>query len=378
MTRLRGRAQPRPLPQPSAAHAPNSDWKTLGRLLPYLWQYRWRVAAALAFMVCAKLANIGVPLLLKELVDALTPKPGQSMLPGLPPGAEPFLVVPLGLIVAYGLLRLSNTVFTELRELVFAKATEGATRSIALQVFGHLHALSLRFHLERQTGGMTRDIERGTRGVQSLISYSLYSIVPTLIEVIMVLTLLGTMFDMGYVWITLTALVLYITFTVVVTEWRTKFRREMNELESVSQTRAIDSLLNYETVKYFNNEAFEAHRYDEALEKLRRARIKSQTTLSMLNAGQQVVIAVALVLMLWRATQGVADGRDDPGRFGDGQRFHDPALHSARFSGCAVPRDQAEPDRPGQDVCAAGKRARNCRRPARPAAGTHGRARREI
>ena len=162
--------------------------------------------------------------------------------------------------------------------------------------------------LERQTGGMTRDIERGTRGVQSLISYSLYSIIPTLIEVAMVLTLLGTQFDMGYVWITLVALVLYITFTVVVTEWRTKFRREMNELESTSQTRAIDSLLNYETVKYFNNEAFEGRRYDEALEKLRRARIKSQTTLSMLNAGQQLVIAVALVLMLYRATQGVVSG----------------------------------------------------------------------
>ncbi|MDP3251734.1 MAG: ABC transporter ATP-binding protein/permease, partial [Hydrogenophaga sp.] len=212
-------------------------------------------------------------------------------------------------LMAYGLLRLSTSVFTELRELVFAKATEGATRSIALQVFGHLHALSLRFHLERQTGGMTRDIERGTRGVQSLISYSLYSIFPTLIEVAMVLALLGTKFDMGYVWITLVALVLYISFTVVVTEWRTKFRREMNELESTSQTRAIDSLLNYETVKYFNNEAFEGRRYDEALEKLRRARIKSQTTLSLLNAGQQLIIATALVAMLWRATTAVAAGQ---------------------------------------------------------------------
>ncbi|MBU4180283.1 MAG: ABC transporter ATP-binding protein/permease [Gammaproteobacteria bacterium] len=288
-------------PAPGAAPAPRrSDWATLSRLLPYLWQYKWRVGFALAFMVGAKMANVGVPLLLKELVDAMTIKPGS---------VEALLVVPLGLIVAYGLLRLSTTVFTELRELVFAKATEGATRSIALQVFGHLHALSLRFHLERQTGGMTRDIERGTRGVQSLISYSLYSIFPTLIEVIMVLTLLGTKFDMGYVWITLVALVLYVTFTVTVTEWRTKFRREMNELESTSQTRAIDSLLNYETVKYFNNEAFEARRYDEALEKLRRARIKSQTTLSLLNAGQQLVIAIALVLMLWRATQGVAEGR---------------------------------------------------------------------
>ena len=276
-----------------------SDWATLKRLLPYLWQYKVRVVLALAFMVGAKMANVSVPLLLKELVDAMSIKPGS---------VEAMLVVPLGLLLAYGGLRLSTSVFTELRELVFAKATEGATRSIALQVFGHLHALSLRFHLERQTGGMTRDIERGTRGVQSLISYSLYSIIPTLIEVTMVLALLGTRFDMGYVWITLVALVLYVSFTVVVTEWRTKFRREMNELESTSQTRAIDSLLNYETVKYFNNEAFEGRRYDEALEKLRRARIKSQTTLSMLNAGQQLVIAVALVLMLYRATQGVVSG----------------------------------------------------------------------
>jgi len=278
---------------------PRSDWATLKRLLPYLWQYKVRVVLALGFMVAAKMANVSVPLLLKELVDAMTIQPGS---------AASMLVVPLGLLLAYGLLRLSTSVFTELRELVFAKATEGATRSIALQVFGHLHALSLRFHLERQTGGMTRDIERGTRGVQSLISYSLYSIVPTLIEVAMVLALLGTKFDMGYVWITLVALVVYVTFTVVVTEWRTQFRRQMNELESTSQSRAIDSLLNYETVKYFNNENFEGRRYDEALEKLRRARIKSQTTLSMLNAGQQLVIAVALVLMLWRATQGVVSG----------------------------------------------------------------------
>ena len=276
-----------------------SDWATLSRLLPYLWEYKWRVAAALTFMVGAKMANVGVPLLLKQLVDAMTIQPGS---------VEALLVVPVGLLVAYGGLRLSTSLFTELRELIFAKATEGATRSIALQVFGHLHNLSLRFHLERQTGGMTRDIDRGTRGVQSLISYSLYSIFPTLIEVTMVLVLLGTQFDMGYVWITLGALVLYVTFTVKVTEWRTHFRREMNELESASQSRAIDSLLNFETVKYFNNEAFEARRYNDALEKLRLARIKSQTTLSLLNTGQQLVIAVALVWMLYRATQGVASG----------------------------------------------------------------------
>jgi ATP-binding cassette, subfamily B, heavy metal transporter len=193
--------------------------------------------------------------------------------------------------------------------LVFAKATHGTARSIALQTFQHLHALSLRFHLERQTGGMTRDIERGVRGIESLISYSLYSILPTLIEVTMVLTLLAVKFDAWFAWITVAALVVYITFTISVTEWRTKFRREANEFDSAAHTKAIDSLLNYETVKYFNNENFEAQRYDERLEKLRKARLKSQTTLSMLNTGQQLIIAVALVAMLWRATQGVVDGR---------------------------------------------------------------------
>lgn len=286
-------------PAPAPGQKGRSDWVTLQRLLPYLWRYKWRVILALSFMVGAKAANVSVPLLLKKLVDAMNIAPGS---------AQALLVVPVGLLVAYGLLRFCTSLFTELRELVFAKATEGATRSIALEVFGHLHALSLRFHLERQTGGMTRDIERGTRGVQSLISYSLYSIFPTLIEVAFVLAVLGSKFDMWYVWMTLGALVLYIGFTVWITEWRTQFRRRMNEIESQSQTKAIDSLLNYETVKYFNNEAFEARRYDESLEKLRRARIKSQTTLSLLNTGQQLIIAVALVAMLWRATQGVASG----------------------------------------------------------------------
>ncbi|NIC42223.1 ABC transporter ATP-binding protein/permease [Aquabacterium sp. A08] len=308
---MRHLASSPPVASPAAPGSPpaaaRTDWAVLRRLLPYLWQYRWRVAAALGFMVAAKLANVGVPLLLKELVDALTPAPGQSLL-GLPPGSEALLVVPVGLLLAYGLLRLSTTLFTELRELIFAKATEGATRAIALQVFGHLHELSLRFHLERQTGGMTRDIERGTRGVQSLISYSLYSILPTLLEVALVLALLGIKFELWYVWTTLAALVLYVFFTVRVTEWRTQFRRHMNEMESATQTKAIDSLLNYETVKYFNNEAFEGRRYDEALERLRRARLKSQTTLSLLNAGQQLIIATALVAMLWRATVGVTSG----------------------------------------------------------------------
>jgi len=278
-----------------------SDWATLQRLFPYLWQYKWRVMFALAFMVGAKLANVGVPILLKELVDTMNPKGGI--------GANALLIVPLGLLVGYGLLRLSTTLFAELRELIFAKATEGASRSISLQVFRHLHALSLRFHLERQTGGMTRDIERGTRAVHSLISYSLYSIFPTLIEVTLVLSVLAVKFDAWFAWITMAALVLYIVFTVIVTEWRTQYRKQMNELDSTAHSRAIDSLLNYETVKYFNNEAFEATRYDDNLERYRKAALKSQTTLSVLNTGQQLIIASGLVLMLWRATQGVVDGR---------------------------------------------------------------------
>ncbi|MDP3654564.1 MAG: ABC transporter ATP-binding protein/permease [Rhodoferax sp.] len=286
--------------QAAAPATPRSDWATLQRLFPYLWEYKWRVMAALAFMIGAKMANVSVPLLLKELVDTMNPKGGIS--------ASALVVVPAALLLAYGLLRLSTTVFAELRELVFAKATEGASRSISLQVFRHLHALSLRFHLERQTGGMTRDIERGTRGVHSLISYSLYSIIPTLIEVAMVLTLLAVKFDVWFAWITIIALVFYISFTIVVTEWRTQFRKQMNDLDSSAHSRAIDSLLNYETVKYFNNEEFEARRYDENLERYRRAAVKSQTTLSLLNTGQQLIIATGLVAMLWRATQGVVDG----------------------------------------------------------------------
>jgi ATP-binding cassette subfamily B protein len=285
---------------------PRSDWSTLSRLFPYLWIYKWRVVAALAFMVGAKLANVGVPLLLKNLVDRMSPNGG--LVTG-PVDVKTLIVVPIALLIGYGALRLSTSLFTELRELVFAKATEGAARSISLQVFRHLHAMSLRFHLERQTGGMTRDIERGTRGVHSLISYSLYSIIPTLIEVALVLTLLAVKFDVWFAWITIAALVIYITFTVTITEWRTQFRKKMNELDSTAHSRAIDSLLNYETVKYFNNEEFEARRYDSSLEKYRRAAVKSQTTLSMLNTGQQLIIATALVAMLWRATQGVVDGR---------------------------------------------------------------------
>ncbi|MDR6214275.1 ABC transporter ATP-binding protein/permease [Paracidovorax wautersii] len=295
-----GDAAPAFPPVATPARSSPSDWATLRRLLPYLWQYKLRVLAALAFVLAAKLANVGVPVLLKHLVDIMTPAAGQ---------AATLVAVPVGLLLAYGLLRLSTSVFTELRELVFAKATQGAARTIALQTFAHLHALSLRFHLERQTGGMTRDIERGVKSIESLISFALFNIGATLIEVFLVLTVLGTRFDPWFAWITLTALAAYILFTVSVTEWRTQFRREANAFDSAAHTKAVDSLLNYETVKYFNNEAFEAQRYDESLQRLRHARLKSQTSLSLLNTGQQIIIASGLVVMLWRAAQGVADGR---------------------------------------------------------------------
>ena len=273
-----------------------SDWYTLKRLMPYFWEYRVRMVFALLFLIAAKVASVSVPLLLKRLVDALN-------ISTTDPRA--LLVVPLGLLLGYAGLRLAMTLFTELRELVFARATFGAAKRVSLETFEHLHALSLRFHLERQTGGLTRDIERGTRALQTLVSYSLYTIIPTLVELSFVLILLGTKFDLGYVWITLSALVVYSVFTITITEWRTKYRKAMNELDSKANTRAIDALLNFETVKYFNNEQFESARYETGLEAFRAAQMKSQGTLSMLNTGQQLIIAASLVALLWRATGGV-------------------------------------------------------------------------
>jgi ATP-binding cassette, subfamily B, heavy metal transporter len=294
-------------PQPDAAatvsngaQPKRSDWATLKTLLPYLWTYKWRVSLALLFMLGAKLANVGVPLVLKKLVDSMTITVSHP---------QAMLVLPLGILAAYGLLRLSTTLFTELREFVFARVTQRAVRTIALQVFRHLHSLSLRFHLNRQTGGMTRDIERGTRGISSLVSYALFSILPTLIEISLVLGYLVLHYDIWFAGITVVALVSYIGFTVTVTEWRTHFRRTMNTLDSSANTKAIDSLINYETVKYFGNEEYEARRYDDGLMRYETAAVKSQTSLSLLNTGQSLIIAIAVTLILWRATQGVIDGK---------------------------------------------------------------------
>ncbi len=292
------RSSPNSLPPPSDPNTKRNDWATIATLLPYLWVYKWRVLAALICLVGAKMANVGVPLVLKKLIDALTISPTDP---------HALLVLPLGALVAYGALRFSTTLFTELREFLFARVTQRAVRTIALKVFRHLHALSLRFHLNRQTGGMTRDIERGTRGVSSLVSYSLFSILPTLVEITLVLGYLGTHYDAWFAGITAIALVTYITFTVTVTEWRTHFRRTMNDLDSKANTKAIDSLINYETVKYFGNEDYEAKRYDEGLQKYEQAAVRSQTSLSFLNSGQSLIIAAAVTAILWRATQGVID-----------------------------------------------------------------------
>ena len=286
------------LPLPVESHVPRTergDWQTIGTLLPYLWGYRGRVAAALTCLVLAKVANVGVPVLMKRIVDSLDPRIA-------------VLTVPLLLLVAYGLLRLSTTVFTELREFLFAKVTQRAVRRIALQVFRHLHALSLRFHLARQTGGLTRDVERGQRGISTLIGFALFSILPTLVEIAFVSAIMIVRYDWTFIAITAVALGLYILFTITITEWRTHFRRQMNDLDSRANTRAIDSLINYETVKYFGNEEWEASRYDESMQRWERAAVLSQTSLSTLNIGQSAIIAIAVTLIMWRATVGVVDG----------------------------------------------------------------------
>jgi ATP-binding cassette subfamily B protein len=293
--------------RPSAAdHSPRpskprglGDWGTIKTLIPYLTKYPWRVFFAISCLVLAKVANIGIPVVLKHLIDDLSIAVDDP---------RRFLIFPLAFVIAYGLLRLSASLFTELREFLFAKVTQNAIRQVAIEVFNHLHSLSLRFHLGRQTGGVSRDIDRGSRGIQSLISYSLYSILPTLIEFTIVLIYLAVNYDWLYAAITFCALVIYIIFTVMVTEWRSKYRRKMNEMDTSANQKAIDSLLNFETVKYFSNETFEAHRYDSFLQSYQKAAVKSQQSLAVLNIGQQSIIVIGLIAILWRATLGVQSG----------------------------------------------------------------------
>jgi ATP-binding cassette, subfamily B, heavy metal transporter len=282
---------------PAGPALPESHvWLTLRTLFPYLWRYRLRVVAALSCLVGAKVANVAVPLVFKDMIDGLS-------------ATQQVLALPILLLALYGLLRFSTALFTELREILFARVTQRAVRQVALEVFRHLHSLSLRFHLERQTGGVSRDIERGSRSISSLISYTLYSILPTLVEIGLVLGILFVKYDSGFALITAISLLAYIVFTIKVSNWRIDIRRSVNENDSAANSRAVDSLLNYETVKYFNNEAWEAQRYDEQLLKWEEAATRSQTTLAFLNLGQQAIIALGVTAMMWRAAQGVVDGR---------------------------------------------------------------------
>jgi ATP-binding cassette, subfamily B, heavy metal transporter len=250
----------------------------------------------LSCLILAKVANVMVPVTLKWIVDRMSVE-------------KAMLVVPFALLLVYGLARLSVTLFTELREFFFAKVTQRTVRRVALETFEHLHRLSLRFHLMRQTGGLTRDIERGTRGISSLLSYVLFSIFPTLIELSLVAGILAWNYDWSFVVITLATLLIYIGYTIFVTEWRTVFRKEMNELDSKANSKAVDSLLNYETVKYFGNERFESDRYDQSLQRWEKAAVRSQTSLSLLNLGQSLFIAAGASLVMWRAIDGVMTGR---------------------------------------------------------------------
>jgi ATP-binding cassette, subfamily B, heavy metal transporter len=271
------------------------EWRVVPMLLPYVWEFKGRVVVALAFLVAAKLANVAVPLTLKQIVDSLTP-------------AQQLVALPLALLVAYGALRFATTLFAELRDAVFVRVTQRAIRRIALAVFRHLHSLSLRFHLERQTGGMSRDIERGTKGISTLLSYMLFSILPVVLEFALVALVLFTMFDWRFVAVTFVAVAAYMAFTVTVTEWRMAIRRRANELDSRANTRAIDSLLNYETVKYFNNEEFEAQRYDENLSLYENAATRNEVSLGILNTGQSFIIAVAVTVLMVLAADGVVAG----------------------------------------------------------------------
>src|SRR6266568_2457130 len=288
----RGLTLPVPLKSPAGAPRRRSEWRAVGMLFPYLWEYKWRVLLALTFLASAKFANVGVPLMLKDIVDALSPE-------------QRPLALPLALLAAYGILRFSTTLFAELRDVVFVRVTQRAIRRVALTVFRHMHSLSLRFHLERQTGGVSRDIERGTRGISTLLTYMLFSIVPVILEFSLVAVILLTKFDWRFAAVTFVAVALYIAFSVSITEWRMEIRRRANELDSKANTRAIDHLLNYETVKYFNNEEYEARRYDENLQKYESAAVKNEASLGLLNIGQSCIIAVAVTLLMILAAEGV-------------------------------------------------------------------------
>ena len=272
-----------------------NDWRTIRSLLPYLWEFKGRVSLALLLLVMAKLASVAVPLVLKEVVDVLDQP-------------QDMLVIPVLLVMGYGVLRLCSTLFGEIRDAIFAKVTQRAIRRVAIKVFDHLHALSLRFHLERQTGGVSRDIERGSRGISFLLNFMLFNILPTLLEIGLVAVILLSNYDIWFSVIIFSTLAAYIALTLIITEWRMIFRRTMNDMDSKANTRAIDSLLNYETVKYFGNESWEAQRYDEHMQKWETAAVRNQTSLAALNAGQSAIIAVGVTLLMLLASDGVVKG----------------------------------------------------------------------
>ena len=345
-----------PLPLPAQANrGRGADWRVIRTLLPYLWAYKGRVIAALLALIGAKVANVGVPVLLKEIVDSLDQ-------------TTAMLAVPLALLVAYGALRLSTTVFTELREFLFAKVTQRAVRTIALEVFRHLHALSLRFHLARQTGGLTRDVERGTRGISTLINFTLFSILPTLVEIGLVSAILIARYDWTFIAITGCALALYILSTVL--HHRMAHRTSggtMNELDSKANTRAIDSLLNYETVKYFGNEEFEARRYDESLQRWEQRGGEEPDVAVAAQRHPELDHRVAVTLIMWRATVGVVNGTMTIGDLVLVNAFMIQLYIPLNFLGVHLPRDQAGAGRHGADVRAGRARTPRCRtRRARP------------
>ncbi len=288
----------RSLGSPSTPHPRPGDLNTVRSLLPYLGEFKGRVAAAIALLVAAKVANVGVPVMLKAVVDALTGS-GQPVV----------LVLPLALVLGYGALRFASTLFGEIRDAVFAKVTQRAIRRVALRVFRHLHGLSLKFHLERQTGGVSRDIERGTRGISFLLQFMIFNILPTLVEIGLVAGYLFWHYDWRFGAVTVATLAVYIAFTLFVTEWRMVFRRTMNDMDSNANTRAIDSLLNFETVKTFGNEDWEAQRYDDSLTRWETAAVRNQTSLAALNAGQAFIIGAGVTALMALAADGVVTGR---------------------------------------------------------------------
>jgi ATP-binding cassette subfamily B protein len=274
------------------------DWKIISGLWPYLTEFRGRVALAMSLLVFAKLATVATPVALKYIVDYFDQNREGDLL----------LWIPVMLVVAYGVLRFASTLFSELRDAVFARVAERAMRRVSLRIFRHLHNRELAFHLDRKTGGLARDIERGTNGISFLLRFTLFNIVPTLLEIALVAGILFVAFDVGYVLAILVAVVVYIVFSVKVTEWRTKFVREANSRDNQSNSRAIDSLLNYETVKYFNNEEFEARQYDDNLDDWEQARLKNRLSLALLNSGQALIIGLAMIGIMAMAVQQVAAG----------------------------------------------------------------------